>query len=178
MNFTRGLGLALGMTIVVGCGSSASDNTVSDDANEINQAKPADPAEPAQSQEQTMEVDDLDGDDVKEKFVTTRDQCGTGGCTWKINLSSKGYAGEVFANDVRPLPRGTETTVGNFFAHSKGGYCLHYLTQYKYDGNEYQKQNEIDCLEVFHRSQAGGAVSQFEGACLALIDPEICKDQH
>ena len=65
MTTTSAAAFALGMTIIVGCGSSSGDNTsVSNDGQEINEGQPADPpaeALPTKQEEQIMEVDDLDG---------------------------------------------------------------------------------------------------------------------
>jgi hypothetical protein len=118
-----------------------------------------------------MKVEDLDGDGVEESFTSTRIQCGTGGCMWKVRLSKLGEAGELFGLAIEPLPKGTDDLSASFLARSRGGACLQYLDHYSYEGGQYVKKASIDCHEVVMRPE-GSPIAQFEGGCFDLVPPE------
>lgn len=110
------------------------------------------------------EIPDLDGDGVAESWETRRDLCGSGGCTYTIDLSSHPdeTLGEVFGVNFTPFSSlyldgpPSADTYPTFNAEARGGYCDYSITRMKFDEatRKYVEGLSIDCHAVINRISA------------------------
>jgi hypothetical protein len=166
--------LLLASVSLFGCAPSSDDADTSTGSDDVIEGDAPKTAETPPRDSIEIKVDDLDSDGVQETLTSERENCGTGGCQWKIHLSRLGDAGEVFAKFISPLPQGTEDEAASFFAYQRGGMCYGSFVKFVYEGGKYQEKSSIDCNEVIKRPE-GAPIAQFEMQCLDQIPPE-CRD--
>jgi len=172
MNIEHVVGIAGLLVMVVACASPAEEGSKTSEAAITD----------ADGQIFTLEVDDLDGDGVKETWYTRPELCGVGGqCTYSIHLSRwpDETFGEVWGTDFRAKwdRLNASDPPLTFLAETRSGVCNASIEHFAFneEARVFQRVHTVDCNEVIHRPD--GRFADGEYACFRMTPINLCNQE-